>query len=219
MKNNIEVMLVEDNPAYRKGLACALEQISNMELVGEFSAAEFALRWLQENKNSPDILLLDLNLPGMSGIESIAPFKKERPETKIIILTQSDKEEDILRATKLGASGYLLKSTSISQLMDDIESVHAGGVTLDPSVSQFILDSLHESSEKIVSDTDLSNRELEILTLIADGIVQKQIASELKISIYTVTEYIRNIYDKLDVPNAPAAVAKAYKSGIFPPQK
>ncbi|MFC5051806.1 response regulator [Rubritalea spongiae] len=219
MDKHIKVMLVEDNPAYRKGLACALEQTPDMELVGEFSAAEFALRSLQENQDSPDILLLDLNLPGMSGIESIGPFKKERPETKIIILTQSDKEKDILHATKLGASGYLLKSTSISQLMDDIKCVHGGGVTLDPSVSQFILDSLHEASGKTVANSELSTRELEILTLIADGLVQKQIASELEISIYTVTEYIRNIYDKLDVPNAPAAVAKAYKSGIFPPPK
>ncbi len=213
MKNTLEIMLIEDSAAYRKGIACALEECSDMELVSQFGTAEIALREL--NQKSPDIILLDLNLPGISGLESIPLIKQKAPETKIIILTQSDKEADVLQAIERGASGYLLKASSIDQLVHGIHYVRDGGATLDPNLARFILDTLQQKLSKPSSVASLSKRELEILTLIADGLAQKQIASQLKISIYTVTEHIQNIYEKLNVPNAPSAVAKAYKTGIF----
>ncbi|MGJ8656614.1 MAG: response regulator [Akkermansiaceae bacterium] len=214
MKQQIKIMLVEDNLAYRKGIACTLDRASNMELIAEFGASEFALQSLHGNP-TPDILLLDLNLPGISGLDSIPLFKEQSPQTKIIVLTQSDREADVLLAIRLGASGYLLKSTSIDQLMAGIQAVYQGGATLDPGVSQYILDTVKQTPSKSSLDTDLSKRELEILTLIAEGQAQKMIASQLKISVHTVSEYIHNIYSKLDVPNAPSAVAKAYQTGIF----
>ena len=217
MTQKIKIMLVEDNPAYRKGIACALDGRSDMELISEFGTAEIALRSLENAsaENIPDILLLDLNLPGMSGLDAIPEFKKHAPETKIIILTQSDKEADVLCAIKRGASGYLLKSASIDQLMSGIQSVHDGGATLDQDLARFVLDALNQTRPKESGEAGLSKRELEVLTLIAEGLAQKQIAAKMKISIYTVSEYIQKIYKKLDVPNAPAAVAKAYKTGLF----
>ena len=218
MKKQIKIILVEDNLAYRKGMVYALDGSSDIELLGEFGAAEFALQSLPDIP-TPDILLLDLNLPGISGLDSIPLFKEQSPETKIIILTRSDRESDVLLAIRLGASGYLLKSTSIAQLVAGIQGVYEGGATLDPSVSRYILDTLKQAPLKVPQDTDLSKRELEILALIAEGKAQKMIASRLKISVHTVSEYIHNIYSKLDVPNAPAAVAKAYKTGIFEQDK
>jgi DNA-binding NarL/FixJ family response regulator len=214
----IRIMLVEDFPDYRRGIACALDGRADMELASEFGTAEIALRSLREieKKNAPDIILLDLNLPGMSGLDAILEFKQQAPDTKIIILTQSDKEADVLRAIRLGASGYMLKSTSIKQLTDGIQCVHKGGATLDPSLARFILSTLNKTLPKKPEETDLSKRELEIITLIAEGLAQKQIASQLQLSIYTVTEYIRKIYEKLQVPNAPSAISKAFRSGILP---
>jgi DNA-binding NarL/FixJ family response regulator len=217
MKPSIRIMLVEDSPAFRKGIACALEGRPDMELISEFGTAEIALRSLEAmaKDGGPDIVLLDLNLPGMSGLDAIPEFKQRAPETKIIILTQSDKDADVLRAIQSGASGYLLKATSIEPLMQGIHTVMDGGATLDPSLARFILDTLSQALPKATAATSLSKREKEVLQLIAQGMPQKQIANELAISIHTVNEYIRNIYEKLEVPNAPAAIFKAYKTGIF----
>jgi DNA-binding NarL/FixJ family response regulator len=218
MKPPIQIMLVEDSAAYRKGIACALEGRSDMELAFQFGTAEIALRSLQEiaKEAVPDLILLDLNLPGLSGLDALPELKKYAPKAKIIILTQSDKEADVLRAVQLGASGYLLKSTSIGQLLHGIQDVSAGGATLDPNLARFILDLLNQTLPKKAASTGLSTREMEILTRIAEGLAQKKIAAELAISIHTVNEYIHNIYEKLNVPNAPAAIFKAYKTGIFP---
>lgn len=215
MKDKLRVMLIEDSPAYRKGIAFALEEREDMELVSEFGTAEIALRSLDEAQ--PELILLDLNLPGMSGLDAIPLIKTKAPETDIIILTQSDKEADVLLAVERGAAGYLLKASSIDQLMKGILHVREGGATLDPNLARFILDTLQQKLTKPASESNsnLSKRELEILTLIADGLAQKQIAAQLKISIYTVTEYIQNIYEKLKVPNAPAAVNKAHRLGLF----
>jgi DNA-binding NarL/FixJ family response regulator len=213
MTDKLRIMLIEDSAAYRKGIACALEAQPNMELISEFGTAEIALRKLGENP--PDLILLDLNLPGMKGLDALPLIKAQAPESKVIILTQSDKEADVLQAIELGAAGYLLKASSIEQLVNGIHLVRDGGATLDPNLARFILDTLQQNLSQPSAKKHLSKRELEILTLIAEGLAQKQIAAELQISIYTVTEHIHNIYDKLNVPNAPAAVAKAFKTGLF----
>jgi DNA-binding NarL/FixJ family response regulator len=213
MKKPTQIMLIEDSLAYRNGIACALNEQPDMELISEFGTAEIALRNL--DKNSPDLILLDLNLPGMSGLDAIPLIKQRSSETKIIILTQSNKEADVLQAIESGASGYLLKSSSIEQLIRGIHHVGNDGATLDPNLARFILGTLRQKLRKSVTETHLSKREMEILTLISQGLAQKQIASQLKISIYTVTEYIHNIYEKLNVQNAPAAVSKAYRTGLF----
>ncbi|MGD7651698.1 MAG: response regulator [Verrucomicrobiales bacterium] len=213
MKPPIKVILVEDHPGYREVIARTLRSAPQLELVSQFGTAEVALRELQNQADQPDIVLLDLNLPGMSGIEAIPWFLNYAPDIKVIIITQSDKETDIMTAISRGASGYLLKSSTTNQIKESIQTVADGGASLDPSVAKHVLDTLkHRSPEPAKS---LTTREREILTLLADGLVKKEIAGQLDIAVTTVAYHIKHIYEKLEVQNAPAAVSKGYKSGLL----
>jgi DNA-binding NarL/FixJ family response regulator len=217
MKNPINVMLVEDSVAYRKAIARSLGVEHNIELVSEFCTAEIALRRLQNTADqmAPDVILLDLNLPGMSGLEAIPWIKKYAPNTEIIVLTQSDRESDVVQAVSAGASGYLLKSTTRDQLEDSIRTVVEGGATLDPGVARFLLRSMQPAPQQTSEDDTLTERELEVLKLIGEGLSKKMVANQLGISPKTVAIHAGHIYEKLNVPNAPAAISKAYKTGIF----
>lgn len=195
----------------------ALEQTDEMELIQQFGTAAVALRKIsafQENER-PNLVLLDLNLPGISGLEALPQIKVLLPDASVIILTQSDMQKDVLRAIELGASGYLLKSSSIPQLLEGIQTVHKGGATLDPGLAALIIDSLKQGPRQKDPRIKLSKRELEVLSLIAEGSVQKQIAEQMNLSSHTINEYITNIYKKLNVHNAPAAVNKAHRQGLF----
>jgi len=212
-------MLVEDSPAYRKAVARSLELESDMALVSEFSTAEIALRSLEKSSDltTPDVILLDLNLPGMSGLEAIPWVKKYSPKTQIIVLTQSDNEADVVDAISAGAAGYLLKSATRDRLDESIRTVVEGGAILDPSVARFLLRSMRQTSPVISEGSDLTERELEVLKLIGEGLTNKELAECLDISPKTVAVHAAHIYEKLNVPNAPAAVAKAFKEGLLPP--
>ncbi len=214
-------MLVEDNPEYRHVIEIALKRDPGMELVSKIGTAERALAVLQDmsTRTPPDLILLDLNLPGMNGLEAIPLFKEYAPETEIIILTQSDKEADILCAISQGISGYLLKSATIKEIKDGIQTVMDGGSSLDPNVARFILNTAKTKLSKQAQGKSLSNRELEILTLLAEGLVKKEIAARLSISSHTVITHIRRIYEKLNATNAPSAVNKAYRMGILPSRR
>jgi len=220
MKRKTRIILIEDHPEYRKVLEFALEEEADMELVSKFGAAEVALRNLQDmsTRKEADIILLDLNLPGMSGLEAIPYLKTSLPAAEIIILTQSDKEADVLRAIQSGAAGYLLKSSSMQEIAQGIRTVISGGATLDANVARFIMQAVQAQTPNVTSEKVLSEREMEILTLLAEGLVKKEIADRLCISSHTVVSHIRHIYEKLNVQNAPSAVNKAYRLGLFPPK-
>lgn len=213
-----KLILVEDHPDYRDSVDLALSTAADIELTNQFGTAEQALRHLQYDANfqMPDLILLDLNLPGMTGIEAIPWFKKQAPQTAIIILTQSDRETDVVNAIAAGASGYLLKSSSRNQLIEAIQLVLEGGAPLDVSIAKYILKMLQTRPRKKQESIALSSREVEVLTQLGEGLVKKQIADVLNISSHTVDNHIRHIYEKLQVPNAPAAISKAYRSGILP---
>lgn len=217
MKKNIHIMLVEDHPKYRKAIEMALADEPDMELTGTYGAAEIALRSLQDQQApmKPDIILLDLNLPGMSGLEALPFFRKYIPEAPVVVLTQSDAEADVLLAIQSGAAGYLLKSSTVNQIKEGIRTVYKGESILDGKVAKYILRILKNDKPKQDTASPLSPRELEILTLLADGYVKKEISDRLDIGYGSVATYIRRIYEKLNVVNAPAAVAKAFKHGIL----
>lgn len=219
MSKTIQVMLVEDHAGYREAIKRSLKRSGNVNIHSEYSTAEVALRKIEYMKKPeiPDVLLLDLNLPGMSGLEAIPWFRDYASDLKIIILSQSNAEEDILTAITLGASGYLLKSSRFRKISEGIQVVMEGGASLDPTIAKFILSKLKKLKPKMnPPEKTLSSRELEILNLLAEGLSKKEIADQLKITATTVAYHVRHIYEKLDVINAPAAVAKGFLSGILP---
>ncbi|MEI6891832.1 MAG: response regulator transcription factor [Pontiella sp.] len=215
MTTKIQIMLIEDHPKYRAVIEMAMKSEQDMFLNSMFGAAEIALRNIKQGKNKPDLILLDLNLPGMNGLEAIPLILALIPETKIIILTQSNHEADVLSAIQQGADGYLLKKSTISQIKEAIRTVMAGGASLDGNVAQFILHKIQKKMLSVPSEKSLSERELEILTLLSTGLLKKEISEQLDISYGSVATYIRRIYKKLKVLNAAAAVGKAHRLGLF----
>jgi two-component system nitrate/nitrite response regulator NarL len=218
MNDPVKVMLVEDNPEFRKVIRLALSRDAAIELSSEFGTAEIALRSLRDGSvpASPDVILLDLRLPGMGGLDALPHFTNSAPQTKVIVLTQSDCEADVLRAITLGAAGYLLKSSTIIQIKEGIRTVIDGGASLDPRVAKFLLKTLQTRLPTAKAEGLLSDRELETLTLLGEGLVKKEIADRLGITYPTVDSHVQRIYEKLQVHNAPAAINIAHRLGIFP---
>jgi len=218
MVKTIQVMLVEDHPEYRDTVEFALEKESDMELSSQFGTAERALHHLQDQHAAAkaDIVLLDLNLPGISGLESISQFRSTAPNVRIIVLTQSDNEADVLRAISLGASGYLLKSSALRTITDDIRIVMEGGATLDGKVASYIFNKLRTQLPPGEMDAVLTERETEVLSLLSEGLGRKEIAKRLFIANRTVSSHIESIYEKLGVKNGPAAISRAFRLGLFP---
>lgn len=215
MNHIITVMLVEDNPDYQKTLSLAAKIEPDIELTGQYGTAEEALRQLERMSEKPHIVLLDMKLPGMSGTEALPWFKRYSEQTKVIVLTQSNQEADVVSAISAGASGYLLKGATRRTIFDGIRSVVDGGVMIDPQVASYLLQRIDFESSAAKSEISLSKRELEILKLLSVGYVQKEISDSLKISNNTVSTHIRRIYDKLEVHNAPSAISMGYKRGIL----
>ena len=221
-KKTIRVMLIEDNPDYRSVVELALLEEPDIKLVSQFGTSEIAIRSLHQADEAdvPDVILLDIRLPGMDGLDAIREFRQNAPDAKILIFTQSSQEEDVLRAISLGAAGYLLKSTTLGELTDSIRTVANGGASLDSGVAKFILHTLKTIQTSGDQDDDsqlLSDRELQILSLLAEGLVKKEIAKKLSISYATVDTHVGRIYQKLDVSNAPSAVNRAHRMRLFPP--
>ena len=215
MKSKVRIMLIEDHPNFRAVIERAMQPEEDMYLGSMFGAAEIALRNIKDGKNKPDLILLDLNLPGISGLDALPILGSLLPETKIIILTQSNSESDVLHAIQQGAAGYLLKKSTISQIKTAIRTVMSGGASLDGDVAQFILKKLQKKKPEVKTEKPLSERELQILTLLSEGLLKKEISDQLEISYGSVATYIRRIYEKLNVLNAAQAVSKAYKLGLF----
>ena len=217
MKKSTKILMVEDHPEYREIVEMAISRQEDMQLTDQFGTAERALQHLEDASCSakPDVILLDLNLPGMGGLEALEQIPKVAPDAKIIILTQSDQEDDVLNAIMLGASGYLLKSSTVGQIVEGIKLVKQGGASLDARIARFVIDSLKTKLPPKEIDQLLSARELEVLELLAKGMVKKQIATTLGIGVTTVVSHVGHIYSKLEASNAPSAIAKGFKLGIL----
>lgn len=214
MPQQINIIMVEDHPEYREGIALALETEPDLVLTHQYGMAEQALRMLEKDTTT-NVVLLDLNLPEMSGLEAIPWIKKYCPKVHIIILSQSDNEADILKAIHLGAAGYLLKESTLDQIINAIRNVVNGGASLDPRVAKFIINTVQKKVPSPNPKQLLSEREYEILKLLSEGLMKKEISERLEIETTTVATHVRRIYEKLETPNAPAAISKAYRTGIF----
>ncbi len=212
----IQVWLVEDNEVFRRNVQRVINNLEGMTCDGSFDSAEATFKALQKNA-APDVILLDVQLPGVDGIAALAEFREAIPNTRVIILTVFDDADKIFRAVCAGASGYVLKASGTDKIGESIRQVMGGGAPMTPEVAKKVLDAFANSDllpgEK--GDYGLTVREQEILRLLAEGLLKKEIADALSISVNTVSTHLRRVYDKLHVNTNTGAVAKALREGII----
>jgi DNA-binding NarL/FixJ family response regulator len=209
------VWLIEDHPDSRRVLARVLNGASTMQCPCAFSSCEEALTALRSN-TAPDVILLDVGLPGMSGIEGIRHLKALAPATHIIMLTVFDDQEKIFNAICAGASGYLLKNADEDAIAGAVEEVLRGGAPINPRVARLVLNMFASREAPPRADYGLSAREREVLELVVKGMVKKEVAERLGLSYHTVDNHLRSIYAKLHVHTRGGAVAKAVAEHLLP---
>lgn len=212
----IRVWLVEDNEMFRRNVQRVINCLEEMTCDGSFDSAESAFAALQRQP-APDVVLLDVQLPGLDGIAALGKFKEVIPDTRVIILTVFDDADKIFRAVCAGASGYVLKAAGTDKIGESIRQVMRGGAPMTPEVAKKVLDAFAKSEllTGVKGDYGLTNREQEILRLLAEGLLKKEIADALNISVNTVSTHLRRVYDKLHVNTNTGAVAKALREGII----
>ena len=215
-KNNTQVWLVEDNAMFSAGVERVVNSLDGMECTGRFNSVEAAFAALDDNP-PPDVILLDVQLPGMDGITALGTFRKRAPEARVIILTVFDDADKIFQAVSAGASGYVLKDSRIDQIGEAIRQVMTGGAPMTPEVAKKVLDAF-ASMEPVAPPTEdyqLTPRERDILRLLADGLLKKEIADALDLSTSTVSGHLQRVYVKLHVGTNTGAVAKALREKII----
>ncbi|GAB4126919.1 MAG: response regulator transcription factor [Ignavibacteriales bacterium] len=209
----ISIWLIEDNSRYSKTLAGLINRSSGMNCSKVFSNCEDALE-INPSEEKPEVILLDIGLPGMSGILGIQKFKDRLPDVRILILTVYDDNDNVFEALCAGASGYLLKDSSPQKIIDSIREVLQGGVPMNMKIAQKVLE-MFKHLKPPKKDYGLTEREKEILQLLTSGLTQQQIGEKLFISFYTVNTHLKNIYGKLHVNTRASAVSKVYKENIL----
>jgi DNA-binding NarL/FixJ family response regulator len=204
---NIAVAIVEDDVPAREILAGWIRNTDGFRCAGEFDDAETALTRLPHEK--PSVVLFDINLPGMNGIECVRKLKPRLPDTQFVMVTVYEDANHIFNALSAGASGYLLKQTRRSELIDALKDVHAGGSPMSSQIARKVVQNFYRNETQTDGEiVELSPREREVLELLARGYLYKEIAEMLKISVQTVNTYIRRVYEKLHVRSRAQAVAK-----------
>ncbi|HEY2081555.1 MAG TPA: response regulator transcription factor [Verrucomicrobiae bacterium] len=207
MNKPIRVSIVDDEADLRENIAGYVDAAKGFRCVSVHSSAEEALAHLPKEK--PDVVLMDINLGGMSGIECVLQLKPLMRETQVVMLTVFEDTEKIFSALAAGASGYLLKRMPPEKLLEAIREVHEGGSPMSAPIARKVVQSLQAHRPPGVDETvELSPREREVLDGLAEGQAYKQIADKLDVSIHTVRNYIRRIYEKLHVRTSAEAVAK-----------
>ena len=205
---SISIAIVEDLDVVRNGLKDFISLSTDFLVVGAFKTGEEALEHLPEIK--PDIVIMDINLPGMNGIECIRRVKDKSPGTQFMMFTVYENDEKVFEALKAGASGYLLKNTGLLQIAESVKELHEGGSPMSANIARKMVNLFRDTDKKSPFLDLLSNREKEILQLLAKGLLYKEIAEQLHITTGTVRIHIHNIYEKLHVQNRTEAINKAF---------
>ncbi len=207
----MRLAIVEDDPLLLESLRMLLSGESGITVSGAFRSAEEALPALGQIR--PDVMLVDLGLPGMSGVELIKKIKEEAPSPEIMAHTVFEDRENVFSAIKAGASGYILKGSSPREIIEAIHEVHKGGAPMSPKIARKVI---HEFRDESIGDQYiLSLREKEIVKCIEEGLTYKEISHTLGISSHTVHTHIKRIYEKLHAKNRGEALSKARKSGMI----
>lgn len=194
---NINLVIIEDEDDIRNGLISILEATQGFAVLADFDNAEEAVKFIK--MNAVDVALFDIQLPGISGIEAIAHLKSMVPGTQYLIISSYDDTENIFEALRVGATGYLVKNTPPSRLIDAIQEIVRGGSPMNSQIARKVVMEFSKIKEKLLDLDELSERENEILKLLSTGLRYKEIAAKLFLSTDTVRTHIRNIYSKLQV--------------------
>src|SRR5437016_7171796 len=208
----IIVWLVEDNHSFRHTIVRVLNQAQDLECSHDFASSEEALDELARGA-VPDVVLLDVELPGLNGLEAVKRIKSIAPSSHVIMLTVFDDHDKIFKALCSGASGYLLKTSPMEKIIESIREAYTGGAPLTPRVARSVLDMFARASLPH-QDYGLTAREQNILELMTRGLIKKEIADNLSLSYHTVDTHLRNIYSKLHVHTRTGAVSKALKEQL-----
>jgi DNA-binding NarL/FixJ family response regulator len=220
-RDPIRTLIVDDHALFRRGLEMVLESEQGIELVGEAGDGEEAVR--KAGESLPDVILMDIRMPRTSGIEACRALKDVAPSAKIVMLTISDEEEDLFEAIRAGASGYLLKDIPLDEVADTVRAVYGGQSLISPSMAGKLLTEFatlarraeEEERSQRVPAPKLTEREIEVLRLVARGMNNRDIARELFISENTVKNHVRNILEKLQIHSRMEAVMVAVKEKLI----
>lgn len=201
----VKVSIVEDNDRVRESLTSLINGARGLRCVGAHRSAEAALKLIPEEK--PDVVLMDIHLPRLSGIECVRKLKSVEPDSVVLMLTAYEDDDLIFQALKAGASGYLVKQTPPAELLAAIKEVYEGGAPMSSNIARRVIQSFHQTGPNVDPTETLSPREREILDLLAKGYMNKEIADSLSIAFQTVHTHVRSIYSKLHVRSRTEAIA------------
>jgi|688.fasta_scaffold373554_2 DNA-binding NarL/FixJ family response regulator len=204
-----DIAIVEDNSALGNSLRKVVESDSSLRCIGVWATAEDALKKIDAFR--PHIVLMDINLPGMSGIDATARLKQFLPEIKVVMVTVYRDHDKIFAALKAGACGYLLKRSNPAEIRQAIHDVRTGGAPMSPEIARRVVEAFHQtprSEPGLLDDVKLSKRETEILELLCEGLANKEIADRLNISVETVRVHLKHVYEKLHVRSRTEAAMK-----------
>jgi DNA-binding NarL/FixJ family response regulator len=204
----VRVLLVDDHPVYRDGLRQLLDSTGDFTVVAEAGDGLEALAWAR--REQADVVLMDLRLPRMDGVTAIRRLAEIAPETRVLVLSTYDADDEVLSAIEAGAVGYLLKDSSRADLISAVQSAARGEPVLSPPAARRVLSRLREPAREV-----LKPRELELLRLVADGATNREAASRLFVSEATVKAHLLRIYERLGARDRASAVAEAYRRGLL----
>jgi DNA-binding NarL/FixJ family response regulator len=202
----VKVAIVDDDEGIRTSLAALIRRAPALKLAGDYPDAETALKEIP--RHPPDVVLMDINLPGIKGVECVRQLKSTLPQVQFLMLTVYEDSDSLFNSLKAGASGYLLKRTASARLLEAIRDVHGGGSPMTPQLARRVVQFFSKPAEGELSASRLTPGEREFLDQLANGYAYKEIADRMKISIDTVRSYVRTVYEKLHVHSRTEAVVK-----------
>jgi len=211
--SGIKVIIFDDNDSLRDSVSMLLQDNADFTLAGSYSHCLEVIENITTTK--PDVVIMDIDMPGMNGIEGVKLIRKNFPAVQILMLTVFDDDEKVFAAIKAGANGYILKNIEPQRLLHAISEVYNGGAPMTPGIAKKILQQFQTILPEEEKDYHLSTREKEVLSLLVDGLSYKMIAAKLSITYDTVRAHMKKIYEKLHVASMTEAVAKAITQNIF----
>ncbi len=206
----LRVAILEDDPRWRASLETLLRESSDLECVGSYASGEDAVK--DAARRNPQVMLMDINLPGMSGVECLRQLRGQLPAIQVVMLTVYDDSDRIFHALQMGANGYLLKRASADEILQAIHDVHSGGAPMSAYIARKVVQSFQHQLPTAKPDEVLSKRESEVLAYVARGYSDKEVAEALGLTSATVRSYLKTIYSKLHVHSRTQAILKAGKA-------